>query len=140
MRHKGPNSDFQSQFSMSKMKLFFFSFKNDNLGDHFWIKTFFLTKFLNFEPLYFLNDNQFLTSSKYFFQKMKCLGFILGYIPPPCKKLDLIWNKWGSCYSWSSLQRFSCVQKMEAKKGLNLEWISCYCLDFSTCMKKRKRK
>ena len=30
-----------------------------------------------------------------FVQKMKCLWFGLQYIRPFCKKVDLIWNKYG---------------------------------------------
>ena len=46
-----------SQFSMSKIQGIFSkkkSFKNINLGNHFFLKTFFLT--LIFEPLYFLKS------------------------------------------------------------------------------------
>jgi hypothetical protein len=54
---KVPKPYFQSQFSMSKIDGIFSkkkSFKNINLGDHFFKKLFFLTPI--FEPLYFLKS------------------------------------------------------------------------------------
>ena len=47
---KRPKSDFQSQFSKSKQRNFFFK-KNINLGDHVWIKTFF-SNFKFWTPLF----------------------------------------------------------------------------------------
>ena len=48
-----PKSYFQSQFDVASQKQrIFFSFKNINLGDHFFLKTFFLASI--FEALVFI--------------------------------------------------------------------------------------